>query len=135
MVVRQIASNQLESVRKQLLVRQKNRCAVCGHGFTKADGPVVDHDHETGVIRGVLHRSCNMAEGKVKVKANRGHKGVSAYTLLIGLGKYLDHHSVPRVQLIHPEHMTEAKKRTHRNQRAKILRDKKKYLAAVKPKG
>lgn len=130
--MRQIETKHLDSVRKQLLVRQKNLCAVCGRGFTKADGPVVDHDHLTGVIRGVLHRSCNMAEGKVKVKANKGHKGVSAYDFLIGLGKYLDHHSVPRVKLIHPEHMTEEKKRAHRNQRAKILRDKKKLLAAVK---
>ncbi len=24
----------------------------------------MDHDHETGEIRGILHRSCNAAEGK-----------------------------------------------------------------------
>jgi hypothetical protein len=130
--MRQIASNQLESVRKQLLVRQKNLCAVCGKGFTRTDGPVVDHDHSTGVIRGVLHRSCNMAEGKLKVKAHRGHKGVPAYDLLIGLGKYLERHKTPQVQLIHPEHMTPAMQREKRNQKARIARSAKAKLKAVK---
>lgn len=130
--MKQINSNQLDSVRKQLLSRQGNVCAVCGKPFTRADGPVVDHDHGTGVIRGVLHRSCNMAEGKVRVKAFKGHKGVSPYDYLIGLGKYLDLHKIARTLLIHPNHMTEAQKRAKRNEKAKIVRDAKKRLAAVK---
>lgn len=130
--MRQIEVKHLESIRKQLLAKQGNVCAVCGRKFTRVDGAVVDHDHVTGVIRGVLHRSCNMAEGKLKVKANRGHKGVPAYELLIGLGKYLDKHSVAQTQLIHPSHMTEAQKRKQRNMKAKIMRDAKKRLSLVK---
>lgn len=126
--MKQIETNQLESVRKQLLQRQGNVCALCGRGFTRADGPVVDHDHYTGVIRGVLHRSCNMAEGKVKVKAARSHKGVKPYEFLIGLGKYLEKHSTPQVGLLHPEFMTPEKKRIERNKKAKIARYKKKLL-------
>lgn len=130
--MRQIETKHLESVRKQLVLKQKNVCAICGQGFTRADGPVVDHDHDTGVIRGVIHRSCNMAEGKLKVKANRGHKGVKAYELLIGLGKYLEHHQVAKTQLIHPTFMTPDQKRKQRNLKAKIARDAKKRLGAVK---
>lgn len=127
--MRQIAANQLESVRKQLVAKQGNVCAVCGLRFTKADGPVVDHDHDTGVIRGAIHRSCNMAEGKVKVKACRGHKGLKPYAFLIGLGKYLDKHTTAQTQLIHPSHLTEAQKREKRNAKARIARAAKKRLS------
>jgi len=126
--MRQIETKHLESVRKQLLVKQGNVCAICGCRFTRTDGPVVDHDHSTGVLRGVIHRSCNMAEGKVKVKANRGHKGVEAYAFLIGLGVYLEKHRRAQTQLIHPSHMTPNQKRLERNRKAKIARDAKKRL-------
>jgi hypothetical protein len=130
--MRQIETKHLESIRNQLRDKQGNLCAVCGRGFTRTDGPVVDHDHTTGVIRGVLHRSCNMAEGKIKVKANRGHKGVPAYDLLIGLGDYLRKHKTAQTGLIHPSHMTAEQKRIQRNNKAKIARDAKARLMAVK---
>lgn len=130
--MRQIETKHLESVRKQLIAKQGGVCAVCGRGFTRTDSAVVDHDHSTGIIRGALHRSCNMAEGKVKVKAQRGHKGVSAYDLLIGLGTYLSKHRTAQTQLIHPSFMTKDQKRLRRNAKAKIVRDAKKRLNAVK---
>jgi len=130
--MKQVTTAQLPSIKKQLLVRQKNICAVCGHKFTRTDDAVVDHDHGTGIIRGAIHRSCNMAEGKIKVKANRGHKGVKAEDLIIGLGKYLEHHKTPKVPYIHPQHMTPDMKRIARNRKAQILRTKKKLLAEVK---
>lgn len=36
------------------------RCAVCANG----PGLVIDHDHQTGFIRGLLCTSCNIAEPK-----------------------------------------------------------------------
>jgi hypothetical protein len=74
----------------------------------------------------VLHNSCNGAEGRVKTKANLGHKGVSAYDYLIGLGRYLELHKTPQVNLIHPTHMTEEAKRLLRNKKAREARAKKK---------
>lgn len=39
---------------------QANRCAMCG---CESDRLVMDHDHETGLERGLLCRSCNTNEG------------------------------------------------------------------------
>lgn len=46
-------------------------CAICGQPFTQTDGAVVDHDHETGIIRGCLHNTCNRLEGELKSFAER----------------------------------------------------------------
>jgi hypothetical protein len=47
-----------------LIEGQGNRCALCGREFDGSRGPAtVDHDHDTGVIRGVLDRMCNQGLG------------------------------------------------------------------------
>jgi len=52
---------------RHILRHQNNRCAICG--TTKASGPtnefVVDHDHKTGKIRGLLCNHCNTGLGKL----------------------------------------------------------------------
>jgi hypothetical protein len=39
-----------------LIVAQKNRCAICSEILTKW---VIDHDHTTGKVRGILCPRCN----------------------------------------------------------------------------
>ena len=49
---------------KALLESQRGRCAICGKlpkGNEKRLG--IDHDHETGKIRGLLCERCNMGLG------------------------------------------------------------------------
>lgn len=49
-----------------MMESQNYSCAICGKKFgtsTQMDGPCVDHDHTTGVVRGLLCRRCNMGIG------------------------------------------------------------------------
>lgn len=54
----------------ELLSLQNGRCAVCGvlpRDGDKLGRPLsIDHDHETGKIRGLLCMSCNIAIGNIK---------------------------------------------------------------------
>jgi len=44
-----------------IVARQGNVCAICGNG---REGRLhVDHDHETGAVRGLLCNRCNRAIG------------------------------------------------------------------------
>jgi hypothetical protein len=42
-----------------LLGKQNNRCAICENLFVKT--PHVDHNHETGKVRGLLCHKCNVS--------------------------------------------------------------------------
>jgi len=125
-MARQLRQSEVKSVCDQLVKRQGNKCAVCNKPFTPRDRAVLDHCHTTGFIRGALHNSCNGAEGRVKTKANLGHKGVSAQDYIIGLGKYLENNKTPKFNLIHPSHMTDEAKRLLRNAKAKAARTRRK---------
>ena len=55
---------------KQLLESQNNACAICEedvklHVGNNFNG-VIDHNHETGKVRGVLCGHCNVALGKLE---------------------------------------------------------------------
>lgn len=39
---------------------QRGLCGVCGQAWTRL---LLDHDHQTGLIRGYLCESCNVGEG------------------------------------------------------------------------
>lgn len=56
---------------EELLEKQNHRCAICGQSETRKSNGVpilmaVDHDHDTGKIRGVLCNNCNRALGLLK---------------------------------------------------------------------
>ncbi len=56
----------------ELLVRQDGVCAICKAGVSDALGRrlSVDHDHETGRVRGLLCTLCNRGIGYFKDDAN-----------------------------------------------------------------
>lgn len=52
----------------QMLKEQKGVCAICGCPETKPNAKylAVDHNHETGIVRGLLCNNCNRALGLLK---------------------------------------------------------------------
>ena len=46
-----------------LLEAQGGLCALCGEAPFEGRIMSVDHDHRTGVVRGILHNICNMGLG------------------------------------------------------------------------
>lgn len=63
-------------IRAKLSRMQGGRCAVC-----RKDGPLeADHDHETGLLRGLLCHGCNIREGHVQSGLFRvDHPDIDAY--------------------------------------------------------
>lgn len=53
-----------------MLVSQNNKCLLCMIEFDSIPGrlskPVIDHNHTTGKVRGLLCHPCNVALGLVK---------------------------------------------------------------------
>lgn len=54
-----------------LLLAQGNACAICGithNGLRQGrpKGMSIDHDHNTGKVRGLLCDACNLALGKME---------------------------------------------------------------------
>lgn len=121
---------QVRAVRVSLAAKQNNRCALCqGQLGIKAPlDPVLDHDHRTGAVRGVLHRGCNSLLGKVENNAARyGVRDVFAFCS--GLATYLRAHLTNITGYLHPTHRTEDEKRLLRNMRARKSRAKNKDTA------
>ena len=47
----------------EMLEAQAGKCAICRAGCATGNRLAVDHDHETGVVRGLLCGRCNRAIG------------------------------------------------------------------------
>jgi hypothetical protein len=69
---------------------QGNRCAICkihaddiAHGTFKHNPLVIDHDHQTGAVRGLLCPNCNPMLGHAKDDVNLLANAISYLTKAI----------------------------------------------------
>lgn len=124
-------------VARHLKTEQDGLCPLCRKPIDltiKGEG-VVDHDHDTGQIRGVLHRSCNAAEGKIANAAARwGAKSASYADIIPYLESIVTYLKAPATQYIYPMHKTPDEKRDIRNAKAREARAAAKAKLAMRGK-
>ena len=98
----------LPRLRRYLLAKQGGECHICKE---ETDDPVLDHQHTkkiggTGLIRGVLCRTCNVFLGKIENNCKRYKIPTENLSkILRSIADYLD---VDHKQITHP---TEVKKK------------------------
>lgn len=126
-----LSQAQISRYRDELLEAQGGRCVLCGE-LINGDA-VLDHDHKSGHVRGVLHRSCNGLEGKIANWIKSFGRNLDMSSLLSSLLEYQsrDHSSKP----LHPLHKTEIDKSIKKLQRlsksAKGAETKAKHKSAI----
>ena len=121
--MRKLTRAELAQLAAAQTAKLKGTCPLCKGKFHARGGAVVDHCHETGAIRGVICRTCNGGEGKVKAAAVRYGKGTENYLAwLETLVAYIKHHKENPSKLMYPSHKTPEEKRKARNAKARNRR-------------
>lgn len=109
----------------RLLKEQGGLCPLCNKPIDltiKGEG-VIDHDHDSGRIRGLLHRSCNAAEGKISNAAARwGAKSASYDAIIPYLENLVAYLKKPQSHFVYPMHKTAEEKKMDRNTKAREAR-------------
>lgn len=135
-----IARTSMRGMTIKLLKDQGGVCAICGDviDLSIPREAVMDHDHKTGEVRGILHRSCNGAEGKVANAAGRWGAGGMDYALIVPwLERMIAYLKQPGTGYMYPTHKTpeelaakaklrRKQQRASTNARAKVRSMKKK---------
>lgn len=122
---RRIKSSEIPIVKAALLKKQNKVCALCPEPLTLAFA-CLDHDHKTGLIRGVLCRNCNGIEGKIFNLANRAKRTLSTKDFLGKVILYWIKYETDHTGLYHPLHKTVDEKRIRANKKARERRANKK---------
>lgn len=120
---------------RHLKTVQGGLCPLCGLAIdiTKKGEGVLDHDHDTGEIRGVLHRSCNAAEGKISNAAARwGAKSSSYADIIQYLESVVRYLRAPGAGVIYAMHKTPDEKADARKAAAAVRRAEAKAKLAMR---
>lgn len=120
---------------RHLKTVQNGLCPICMKEIDitiKGEG-VIDHDHDTGEIRGVLHRSCNAAEGKISNAASRwGAKSSSYAAIIVYLENLVGYLKQPGTGMMYHSHQTPDEKRDARNAKLRERRAEAKAKLALR---
>ena len=110
----------IPEIRKMLIAKQNGVCPICGKDLTRVSpvNQVVDHCHETGFVRAVVHRGCNKVEGSVLNTVRRWGKAGTMdeiISTMIRLVSFWELHATPQTDIIYYNHKTAAEKRAAYN--------------------
>ena len=136
-MTRKITRGQVRSTSMMLLKQQGGLCALCHKPIDLSikGELVLDHCHQSGLIRGALHRSCNSSEGKVASAAGRwGAKSMEYSAIIRFLESLVEYLKKEPTNLVYYNHLTEDEKRLQRNAKERKRRAEVKARAAVKAK-
>lgn len=113
--MRRITQKEIKELREKYLLLQNNLCALC-RDYLDINEAVLDHDHESGQLRGVLHRGCNVMEGVItnNMKRNRIDE-IRLSSILANLQDY----QRELKDLLHPSHRTPEERKQRAKKRAK----------------
>ena len=113
----------IPDLRNKIAKEQGNKCWLCDIDLAMVI-PCLDHNHETGHIRGVLCGNCNGIEGKIHNLARRAKREKTKYDFVSKVLSYWNHFSACQRKEIHPTHLTDDEKRLRRNKKARNRRKK-----------
>lgn len=73
------------------------RCPLCGREmrYVESKNQTVDHDHKTGLIRGILCRNCNGLEGRINNLCTRAGVHINKADFLYNIIKYWNTYTKP----------------------------------------
>jgi hypothetical protein len=125
--MQRLSPSAVQPFRLQTLAKQGGRCAICGNSLAPADA-VLDHDHISGEVRGVLHRGCNSMLGKIE-NHRRIAKLTSTEALAAFLQGVLPYLSKDGLGVLYPSFRTAEEKRLRTNARRRKARAAKKEEA------
>lgn len=134
--MRKLARSQMRSwAQRHLKVEQNGLCPLCAQPIDlsiKGEG-VIDHDHDTGRIRGVLHRSCNAAEGKAANAISRWGSKSATYEAIIAFAtRLLAYWNQVPTEYIYPMHLTPEEKAIKAKAKARVRVATKRAAARIK---
>ena len=127
MTLMRIKTKDIPALRDSIANTQQGLCRLCRTPLASTSRPCLDHDHKTGLIRGVLCLNCNGIEGKIHNLARRAKRGPenSVRDFLVSVIEYWDFFLINPRKEIHPTHKTDEEKRVLRNKKARLRRVRK----------
>ena len=111
-----LRTNEIRDFRLKTLTAQGHLCALCNEIVATGEA-VLDHDHKTGLVRGVLHRGCNSLLGKIEnsLVMNR-ITPTRLSNILLNIPTYTNQD----LGVLHPTHRTAEEKKLRAKKRAKL---------------
>jgi Recombination endonuclease VII len=116
--VNRLKPKDLKDWRIRQLKKQSGLCKLCRFDLEIADA-VADHCHQSGLMRGVLHRGCNAWLGKTEnsIRINKLQGRIENL-----VSQNVLHYMSTTLEDYHPSFRTEEEKRVRRNKKARKRR-------------